>query len=184
MALIFRRFAGWFMRHKRRIQEVGLGLILFEAFNRAYNYGFYSWAQHHFGFVMGSEMATGLSVVVNALVYWAYDHMKIDWLGAEVLRQLEDKENKTRLERLAVWIGKADKTVWEKLLTTVVFVGLLYEVDPVIVAVHFQRQHFKGLTFRDWAILTIATLVANAWWAPQVGVVVATAQYLWHHLVH
>jgi hypothetical protein len=93
--------------------------------------------------------------------------------------QLEEKESKNRFERLAVWIGKTNKTVWEKVLTTVAFVLLLIHVDPLIVAVHFQQRHFKGLEMKDWGILLSAVVIGNGWWLIQTGIIVEVLRFVW-----
>lgn len=169
MALTSNRFTGWLVRHKKRIKTIGIGLTIYLCLAAAYDWGFYLYAFSRMGIVSGGFLAVGLSFVINSGIFWAYDHTKIDWLGAYMLRELEVKENKNRFERLAVWIGKANKTWWELVLTAIAFILLLVRVDPVIVAVHFQQSHFNGLGIRDWSVLLLATAVGNTWWFIQIG---------------
>lgn len=182
MAHTLNRVTGWVVRHKKRIQTIGTGLFIFECFNFAYNYGFYLFALSYWGIVEGGIIATGLSFVFNAVIFWAYDHMKVDWLGAYALRELDAKENKNHFEQVAVWVGKMNKTLREKILTVAIFVLMLAGVDPVIVAVHFQHEHFKGLKAYDWSILTMATIVANVWWLIKVGSFVEVMRFVLKYL--
>lgn len=179
--LILSRITGWVIRHKRRIQTIGTGLFLYETFNLVYNYGFYLFALSYWGIVEGGILAAGLSFIVNAGVFWAYDHMKVDWLGAYALRELDSRENKNLFERLATWIGKADKTSREKVLAGMTFILMLIRVDPVVVAIHFQHEHFKGLKVYDWFILLTATTVGNVWWLIQTGLFVEAVRYVVIH---
>lgn len=180
MAFLSSRFTGWLVRHKERIKTMGIGLTVYLSLTFAFDWGFYLYAFSQLGVVNGGMFAVGLSFIINALVFWAYDHMKIDWLGAYLLRELQVKANKNRFERLAVWIGKVNKTWWELILTMVAFVLVLARVDPVIVAVHFQQAHFKGLGIRDWAILLIATAVGNTWWLIQIGAAYSVWKWLFY----
>jgi hypothetical protein len=97
--------------------------------------------------------------------------MQVDWLGAHALRQLEKKHNKNTLENVATWIGKKNKTFGEKILSGILFVVLTIPIDPLIVAIHYRKKHFKGLLWRDWGILIVAVFFANLWWLIQIGVV-------------
>ncbi len=179
MALKSSRFTGWVVRHKERIKTIGIGLVAYESFNLIYDYPFYLFAISYWGIVTGGIIAVAGSLITNIALFWAYDRFKIDWLGAYALRELEAKENKNRFERLAVWIGKANKTWWEVILTSVAFVLLLVRVDPLIVAVHFQQQHFNGLKAKDWGILLTAVIVGNGWWLIQTGLFVEVMRFLW-----
>lgn len=182
MAHILSRITGWVVRHKKRIQTIGTGLFIYECFNLAYNWGFYIFSLSYWGIEDGAILAAGLSFIINAAIFWAYDHMKMDWLGAYALRELDAKENKSRFEQLAVWVSKENKTWWEKILTATAFVLVLIGIDPVIVAVHFQHEHFKGLKAYDWYILFMATAVANIWWLIRIGLLVEVIRFILKYL--
>ncbi|HVX91404.1 MAG TPA: hypothetical protein VHC20_07385 [Candidatus Paceibacterota bacterium] len=166
-------------RHYKKIQEIGTGIFLWESFNFLYDFIFYPFALAYWGFFVGGIIAAGLTFPINAFVFWLYEYLRVDWLGAHALRELEDEENKSNIAKLATWIGKKKTTWWEKLTSPIVFVTLLFPLDPVIVAIHYRRQHFTGLTVRDWGIFLAATAVANAWWLLKVGIVVEFLEYLW-----
>ncbi len=172
------RIVGWLIRHKERIRTIGVGLVVYEAFNYIYDYPFYLFALYYWGVIIGGTIAVSGSLLTNVALFWAYDRFKIDWLGAYALRELETEENKSRFERAAVWIGKKDKTLLEKILTTIVFVILLVRIDPLIVAVHFQKQHFRGLKAGDWMLLAAAVIVGNVWWLIQTGMLVTLARFV------
>lgn len=173
------RMISFFRRHYRKIQEISTGLFIYEGANFVYDFLFYPFALAYWGLINGGFIVVAGSLVMNIFVFWLYEYMRIDWLGAHALRELENEENKSRFHKLATWIGKKKESTWEKLMSLIVFTALLLPIDPVIVAIHYQRQHFKGLGWRDWNLLVIATLVANAWWLIKVGAVVEGVKYLW-----
>lgn len=171
---------GFLRRHHRRIQEIGTGLFLYEGFNYVYELVFYPFALIYWGYWYGAIVAVTGTLLINALVFWLYEHMRVDWLGAHALRELEQEENKSNIAKLMTWVGKKKEHWWERLMSPFIFTALLLPIDPVIVAIHYQREHFNGLKWRDWGILLVATLIANAWWLLKVGLVVEAALYLWH----
>ena len=169
----------FFRKHHKKIQEIGTGLFVWEGFNFLYDFIFYPFALAYWGLVIGGVIVFMLSMFINAFVFWLYEYMRVDWLGANALRQLEEKENKSNFERLVTWMGKKKETIWEKLASPVVLAALVLPIDPVIVAVHFQRQHFEGLSWRDWGLFLYASAVANVWWLIKIGLVVEAAKYIW-----
>jgi len=171
---------GWVARNSQKIRDIGLGLFLWESWNFGYDYIFYPFALAYWGLLIGGTIVVVFSFTINAFVFWLYEYMRVDWLAANALRELEDEENKSNIAKLATWIGKKKTTLWEKIMSPVVFVGLLLPIDPVIVAIHFQRSHFKGLGWKDWGIFALATAVANAWWLIKIGFIVETAFFVWH----
>lgn len=164
--------------HKRRIRDIGIGLFAYELFNYAYDFIFYPLVIATLGFVDGGAIAVGTSFIVNSFIFILYEHLRIDWLGAHALRELQDAENQSNITKLMTWMGRKKTTWWEKLLSPVVFVTLTLPIDPLIVAVHHRRQHFKGLTLHDWALLWGATAAANLWWLIKVDIVIEAAKLL------
>jgi hypothetical protein len=169
----------WLKHHHKKIREIGAGLFIFETFNYVWDFAFYPFAIAYWGISLGGVIAVGATTIVNAFVFWLYEYMRVDWLGAHALRELDDKENKTHIEKLATWIGRKKITLWEKLLSPIVFVVLLLPIDPVIVAIHYRKNHFGGLTWRDWNILFWANLIANAWWLLKISLVIEAIKWLW-----
>jgi hypothetical protein len=68
---------------------------------------------------------------------------------------------------------------WEKLANPIVFIALTLPIDPVIVAIHYRRQHFGGISARDWSIFFLATAAASAWWLLKVDLIIMAVRYLW-----
>jgi hypothetical protein len=96
----------WVQHHHKKIQEIGTGLVIYESINFVYDFMFYPFAISYWGFALGGSIAVFFTFVINTTVFVLYEYMAIDWLGAHALRQLEEKENKSALERLVTWIGK------------------------------------------------------------------------------
>jgi hypothetical protein len=180
MAHWYGRATGWLIRHQKRIKTIGIGLFLYLCINFVYDYLFYPFAIFHWGIVVGGSIAAAGSLIQNTTMFWLYDRMRIDWLGAYALEQLKDKGNKTRLERMAVWVGSEKKTLWGKVSSFFLFAFLTVAIDPLIVAVHFKRRHFEGLEARDWGILLSAVVLANAWWIARTAFGVTVFLVMWH----
>jgi hypothetical protein len=174
---------GWLKKHHRKIQEIGMGLFIYEVFNFVYDWLFYPFAIAYWGLLIGGIIVVTGSLVGCGILFWLYDYMRVDWLGAHALRELEDKENKSNLEKLITWIGKKKVTFWEKALSPLVFVTLTFPIDPLIVAIHYRRHHFKGIGWKDWGILLAAVAAANAWWLLKVGLIVEGVKFLWHTFI-
>jgi hypothetical protein len=166
--------------HHKKIREIGLGLFLYETWNYIFDFIFYPIAIAYWGIVNGGAIAVSLSFITNSIVFVIYEYLQIDWLGAHALRKLDQEENKSNIAKLMTWMGSHKKTWWEKLLSPVVFIALTLPIDPLIVAVHHRRQHFKGITMHDWLLLWGATLAANAWWLLKVGVIIEAAKFVWN----
>lgn len=168
--------------HHTKIRDISIGLTVYETFNAVFDLMFYPVALAALGIARGALIATGISLVVNIIIFWLYDRLRVDWLGAHALRQLEHEENKSNIEHLLTWLGKKKVTWYEKVASPIVFIGLTLPIDPVIVAIHYRRQHFKGVTVRDWMLLLGATLAANIWWTLKLGVVISAIEIVWHLL--
>lgn len=166
-------------RHHRKIRDIGIGLVLFESFSNFFDFAIYPIALIYWGPSLGGSIMIGVTLLINVVIFWLYEYMRVDWLGAHALRQLEQEENKSNIHKLMTWIGKKKVHWWEKLLNPIVFAVLLLPIDPVIIAIHYRREHFKGIPWRDWGILFLATLVANLWWILKIEVVIQAVLYLW-----
>lgn len=169
-------------KHHKKIQEIGLGLLIWESVNFVFDWLFYPFAVAYWGIEKAAFITTSIAIIGNAFVYWLYDYMKVDWLGAHALRQLEDKENKSNLEKLATWLGKKKVSLFEKIASPIVFIGLTLPIDPVIVAIHYRRKHFTGISLKDWALLVAATVAASAWWLLKVSLVIEGIKFLISYL--
>ena len=166
--------------HHKKIREIGTGLFLYESANFVFDFIFYPLIIAYEGIVSGGAIAVIASLIMNSIVFLLYEYLKIDWLGAHALRELDNEENKSSIAKLMTWMGSHKKTLWEKIASPIVFVALTLPIDPLIVAVHHRHVHFKGITIRDWMLLWGATLAANAWWLLKVGVIIEGAKWLWY----
>ncbi len=166
--------------HIKKLRDIGIGLVVYEAMNYVFDFIFYPFALTFWGLQDGAAVAIVISLAANVCFFWLYEYMRVDWLGAHALRELEREENKSSIAKLMTWVGKKKDHWWEKILSPVVFITLLLPIDPVIVAIHYRREHFNGLKGRDWGILVLATLIANAWWILKVELVIQALLYVWH----
>lgn len=166
-------------RHHKKIRDIGTGLFLYESYNFLYDFIFYPFALAYWGLLVGGSIVVFGSVIQNVVMFWLYDYMAIDWLGAHALRQLEDKENKSSIEKMMTWLGRKKVSLWERLMSPVVFVSLTLPIDPLIVAVHFRKEHFRGVGLRDWGILLAAVISANLWWLLKIGTIVEGVKFIY-----
>ena len=161
---IFRPMVDWMVCHKRRIIQVGVGLALYELWVHLYDFVFFPFAIYHWGPLWGGTIAVVGAFANNILVYWLYDVMKVDWLQARAVRDMADSENNSRLTKLAKLLTSEKKGIWRKLASAGIFLGLTAWIDPVIVAVHFRKEHFKGISRWDWFLLLAASASGCVVW--------------------
>jgi hypothetical protein len=154
----------WTRKFRAHVVEVGPALFLYEVFNFAYDRIFYPFAIAHWGYVAGSVIGLLGSIICCSALYWSYDKMRLDWLKAHAARELENKENKNRLEKAIVWVGSEKRSWKQKMLGVLLFLGATSVIDPLIIAIYCKRVHFKGIDTRDWAMLFVSIACANAWW--------------------
>lgn len=173
----------WLGAHHRKIREIGIGLVAYESFNHLFDFVFYPVVIAYFGVLDGGAIAISLSFLINSVVFLTYEYLKIDWLGAHALRELADAENQSNAAKLMTWLASTKKTWWEKAISPVVFIGLTLPIDPLIVAIHHRRAHFKGITARDWFLLWGATAAANMWWLLKVDIIIETARFVYSHVI-
>lgn len=173
--------SGWAVRRMANLLQNGWPFLLFESFNWVFNYPFMYLCLWHWGPAWGAIIPSVLAIAINAFIFWLYEYMKVDWLKAHAVRQLADKANKTRLEKILTWHLKPRKTMLEKACASLQFGLLLSQLDPVIVAVHYRESHFNGLTTKDWWLLIKATLSGLLIWLLVLEPTVLGIQSLWSH---
>ncbi len=166
------RFTSWLKKSQERILAIGWRLALFEAFNWVFNNPIYFWAMSPLGYglVTGWLIMSTISLVMNAGFFWRYDRNGIDWLFANAARKWEEgtQESSGRFRRLIVKISKS-RDGYTGILT---FILASISIDPVIVAVHYRKSHFSGISVRDWSILVASTAIGNLWWGARIGLFV------------
>lgn len=173
----------WLASHKKRISEIGTGQILYWVFNWVFNNPVYLAAIAYFGIVKGGLIMSIASFLQCALLLVVFDRMKIDWVGVTYLQDISRKEEKKWVEKALVWALRRDSQGAKgKLIKLSIFATLSAFVDPFLVAVHYRRSHFEGVTGRDWAILTASVFIANAYWTLRQGILVAVALEVWRRI--
>ncbi len=175
-------FSGLLIRNKARIALIGKEAFLYLLYNLFYDFVFYPLVIGFMGYVVGGLIAVGGSFLQCGIMFWLYDRNGSDWLGAHALRELDDEESQSRLKKVATWIGREKRTWWEHVVALAMMVPLTSVFDPLVVAVHFQSQHFKGLTRKDWGLLLAALVSANGLWLMKsgIGVAIFKALFLGH----
>lgn len=154
----------WAVRHKANLFQFGGAFAAFESFNWLFDKAFFPVALLMWGPVWGAVIPTAFALAINTVVFWLYEHLKIDWLQAHAVRQLADKENKTTFERIVTFHRRPRTTLWERIKGEAQFVALLTYVDPVIVAIYYRQEYFTGLRRSDWLLLVKATIIACVNW--------------------
>ena len=153
--------------------------LVYQVFNVLYDRVFYAFAMSPLGWGLahGGLIAVIGSFVQCSVMFYLYDRMKLDWLSAQELRDLESKPDLAWYERALVWFGQEKKKLSNKIASYIVFLAASTQIDPLIVAIHFQKQHFQGLRLGDWGILLSALIAANLWSIIEIGLLVIGATY-------
>lgn len=174
----------WLVSHKRKIAEMGTGLFLYGIFNWVFNYPLYMAVVGYYGLVYGGLLMAFLSFIQCGILLVVFDKMKIDWVGATYLEDVErQKDKKSRIEKILVWaLKKESQSASGKIAKTGIFLVLSAFVDPFIVAVHYRRKQFTGVNLRDWGILFVAVLIANLYWTLRTGILVLAVKELWQRI--
>lgn len=175
----FRSTWNWLARRVASLFQFGWPIALFLTQAWFYEHAFFPFALWLWGPIWGALIPSMGALVINVFVFWLYDYMKVDWLKAQALRELADKKNKSRLEKLVTWHLKPRHTLWQKLLGELRFTILLIPIDPVIAAIYYRENHFNGLGWRDWLLLGKATIVACMIWLLIMEPLVAVIKYIW-----
>ena len=122
------------------------------------------------GLVYGWLSMTVVSLTLSAYLFWRYDRDGIDWLFANKVKKLEESatESSGRFRKLFIRVSRSKNG----LLGIVTFVLASITIDPLIVAVHYRNNHFKGINLRDWALLILSVATANLWWGGRIWILV------------
>ncbi len=161
----FRPLVGWVIRNRAEITRYGWPVFLFETFNWTFDHLAFPGGIARWGMLYGSLGITAVALLLNMIIFFAYDKMKVDWLQAKYLRDKSDDESKTQIEKILTSHRKVRRTWLEKARGVAEFIGYSAFIDPVILAVHYRESYFTGVSLRDWGILVAATLSACLIWA-------------------
>jgi hypothetical protein len=173
------RFLSWLKRSREGVLASGWRLTLFVAFNLAFNRFFYPWAMSPLGFgiVMGWLVMSTASLILCAFIFWRHDRGGVDWLFAKAAREWEEGtvESSGWKRRMLVRISKSRNRGFVGFAT---FILASINVDPVIVAVHYQKSHFKGISLQEWGVLFASVVVANLWFGFETGMLVTLVRWV------
>lgn len=139
----------------KRFASIGLGHLLYAAFNWVLDHVIYVYAVFTWGIVLGGGVMALFSLIQCALTLRFYEKMQIDWVGAGVLNVFLAKQPNSLLGRLFCRISKKQKAV---------FIFLCVFSDPFITTAYFRKGRFNGLTAQDWRIFLYSVLVSNGYW--------------------
>jgi len=168
----------WLKKSQNKIMAVGWRLVLFEIFNFLFNYPLYGWAMVFFGLIQGWLFMTASSLILCAGFFWRYDKGGVDWLFANAAREWEEETRSSsgRFRKIIVSISKSRDSGLVGILT---FILASINLDPVIVAVHYRKNHFSGISKRDWGILLASVAIGNLWWGARMGILVEILKWLY-----
>ncbi len=143
-------------RHNyKRFTIIGLGHLLYAAFNWVFDHVIYVYVVFTWGMLMGGGLMTLLSLLQCALTLHLYEKMQIDWVGAGALQHWNNQEPSSLVSRVFRRISKKPKAV---------FVFLCVVSDPFITTAYFRNGRFDGLTAQDWQTFIKSVMVSNGYW--------------------
>lgn len=146
------RFTGLF---RNRFTTIGLGHLLYAAFNWVFDHVIYVYVVYTWGMLMGGGLMTLGSLVQCAVTLRIYEKMQIDWVGAGALHIWHAEQPATFSGRLFQRIRKKKRAV---------FVFLCIFSDPFITTAYFRQGRFDGLAGQDWRLFLYSILVSNGYW--------------------
>lgn len=194
----------WFVTHRARILEVGIGRSLYFALNFVFDDIAYPAVIGMFGW-KGAVSMSIVSFVQCALTLMWYQHCGRDWLGIGIVEKAR-KEGRGKIERFmrVRWEGKkAILLFFVKMILGIpalfswgiiwmlnrnkvwVFLALGMVQDPFEVTAYFKQADFssKVLKRRDWFIFIAAWAWSNFYWTIRSSVVALVVMVLWGKVV-
>jgi hypothetical protein len=170
----------WLKSGWRKILAAGWRLIAYEIFNYFFNYPLYGWVMYKLGLGRGWLVMAIISIIQNALTFLYHEKSKVDWLFAKVARDWENETTKNSgwFRKVIVRITKSREKGFSGFLT---FVIASLNLDPTIVAAHYRKSHFNGISCRDWCLLFGSALIANLWWGFRMGVFIEVLKWFYGH---
>lgn len=146
----------WTDGYWRRVSQIGIGHTAYTAFNWCFDHVLYVYVVFRYGIIHGGAIMTVLSLVQCAATLVIYQRMRIDWVGAGFLRQLQTKPNPSLVERILLRVSQ-----WPP---AALFIALCVLQDPFIATAYFREGRFGSLDRRDWWRFLAAVLVSNLYW--------------------
>jgi hypothetical protein len=169
----------WLKKRQEQILAIGWRLVAYEIFNYIFNYPIYAWAMAYMGLVQGWLAMTTASFASCAYLFWRYDRDGVDWLFANEAKEWVEGTSQASgwFRKMLVRVSRS-KTGWTGVTT---FILASINIDPLIVAVHYRKKHFKGTNVHDWSLLAFSVVIANLWWGARIGLLVEILRWLSQH---
>lgn len=161
----------WLRRHRRRLAEIGAGHAIYATFNWLFDNVLYVYVIYRLGLVTGGAVMTFLSLIQCGATLVIYERMRIDWVGAGTLAELQHLPNPAWWQRIILWAQERGSAV--------IFLALCIFQDAFITTAYFRQGRFDGLRGKVWHIFLASVLVSNVYWTLRSGVVVAVLAAVW-----
>ncbi|MBL8189971.1 MAG: hypothetical protein JNK38_18295 [Acidobacteria bacterium] len=150
-------------RRLRQLGQWGVGLYLYNTFNRFYDVVLYTAVIAKWGTLKGGVMMMALSLVVDWVTLRLYDRFKRDVFGIEGLKRVRDSDATT-------WIGKVLRwALRQNDLVTFVVLTLMTNQFVVTAWLRHGADEFNGLQRRDWVIFLSSVVLGNLYWIAVVS---------------
>lgn len=145
-------------RRFKRFSQRGLGLYLYNSFNRFYDVVLYTAVIAKWGALKGGAVMMALSFVLDLVTLRLYDRFKRDVFGIEELKRVRESEATT-------WTGKTLRWALRQ-NDFVVFVVLTLMTNQFVVTAWLRHGagEFNGMQRRDWMIFLSSVVLGNLYW--------------------
>ncbi|HEU0080458.1 MAG TPA: hypothetical protein VFQ72_00320 [Candidatus Paceibacterota bacterium] len=158
-------------------------MTLYGIFNWLFNYPLYMGVIAWLGAVKGGLVMTSLSFIQCGVLLVVFDKMGIDWVGVTYVEDVMKKKEKNWAEKAIVWaVKKEHQTFSGRFLKALGFIAMSVFVDPFVVAVHYRKAHFAGVSKRDWQILFGSVFFGNLYWIIRTGLLVKIIEVGWKYV--
>jgi hypothetical protein len=153
------KFSLFFLKYKERIGIVGVGHATITVVNHWFDLVLYPYVICSLGLTFGVTVMIAFALVLDVIIIYVYDKTKLDWLGIETAKDLQNDITNKFAKAVLKWThNKGD------MVTTI---ALSFWIDAFIVTLYMRNGAYKynGFSLRDWKIFLTATVVGNVYWA-------------------
>lgn len=171
----------WLDRYKKKIGIIALGhgaKKVEEYFFDWFLYGAVNaWALTTYGVTWGYLVTFAIMTPISAVMCYiyikAYDWVKIDAFGFEMIKK--HREEPFGQSTFAQMLHRI-----VKLGDFPAFILLSIHMDPFMTTVYLRKDghDFQGLTKRDWGYFWASVIVSNAYWTLRWTIIIAIIAYV------
>ncbi|MDO8529059.1 MAG: hypothetical protein Q7S18_00115 [bacterium] len=147
---------------KERLATLAVGWLTDRATNWAFEYVLYPLVIGYAGLVVGGLWMIGLSIAGSLAVIKLYDHLKVDWLGIEKVKEFRDGEAGSFTEKIIQWAMKKGDVF------ALVAMSILSEPTKVTLYMRRGSSKYNGFSKRDWMVFLTSVAISNSSWATVV----------------